>query len=60
MFQYLNKEEWEKMALDIRFDGCLAKYEQNPNLRDFLLSTGTTVLLEASQFDLFLRTWIGN
>ncbi len=44
----IQNKEWEKMALDIMFDGCLAKFEQNPNLCDFLLSTGTTVLLEAS------------
>ncbi len=47
------------MALDIMFDGCLAKFEQNPNLCDFPLSTGTKVILEASLFDLFWGLGLG-
>ncbi len=48
-----SKEEWEKIALDVTFDGYHTKFEQNSNLHDFLLSTRTRVLMEARPFDLF-------
>ena len=48
-----DKEDWEKKSLEIMYDGCLAKFQENPELADFLISTGDTVLLEASPFDRF-------
>lgn len=45
--------EWENKSLEIMERGCLAKFTQNKDLAKFLLSTGNTVLLEASPVDKF-------
>ena len=34
--------------------GCLLKFSQNPNIKQYLLSTGDRILVEASPFD---RIW---
>ena len=46
-------KNWEDKARDIMYTGCLAKFTQNPKHRDFLLSTGDTVLIEANSSDKF-------
>ena len=42
---------WQAAAYDIVVAGNLAKFSQNPPLRDFLLNTGSKVLVEASPVD---------
>jgi ribA/ribD-fused uncharacterized protein len=45
---------WEQHRFDIVVRGNLAKFEQNSELRDYLLETGGKVLVEASPVD---RVW---
>src|SRR5262245_33891374 len=45
---------WEQHRFDIVVRGNLAKFGQNVELRDYLLETGTKVLVEASPVD---RVW---
>lgn len=45
---------WGKNCRQLVTDGNLAKFSQNEPLRDFLLSTGDQVLVEASPYD---RIW---
>ena len=45
---------WNEQRIDIIIEGGLAKFSQHPRLRDFLLSTGDRVLVEASPSD---RIW---
>ncbi len=45
---------WSAVRRDIVTAGNLEKFRQNPALADFLLSTGTSVLVEASPVD---RIW---
>jgi ribA/ribD-fused uncharacterized protein len=45
---------WKEACFDIVVQGNRAKFEQNPALRDFLLSTRNRVLVEASPVD---RLW---
>lgn len=45
---------WEKVAKDIVYKGNKAKFTQNPNLKQALLNTKGTTLVEASPYD---RIW---
>lgn len=45
---------WEQHRFDIVVRGNVAKFSQHPVLRDFLLQTGTHILVEASPLD---RIW---
>lgn len=45
---------WAAHARDIVYRGSMAKYEQNADLREHLLATGTRILVEASATD---RVW---
>jgi ribA/ribD-fused uncharacterized protein len=49
-----NNEIWKKHRFDIVKQGNLAKFNQNEDLKNFLLSTGNNVLVEASPYD---RIW---
>jgi ribA/ribD-fused uncharacterized protein len=49
-----DENRWTAARYDIVVAGNLAKFGQHPDLRDFLLSTGRKVLVEASPFD---RIW---
>lgn len=42
---------WQAAAYDIVVAGNLAKFSQNPPLQEFLLNTGSKVLVEASPVD---------
>ena len=42
---------WSQKCQDIVRKGNLAKFEQNKQLKQFLLSTGNKILVEASPFD---------
>lgn len=43
--------KWDARKYDIVVEGNKAKFGQNPDLRDFLLSTGNAILVEASPYD---------
>jgi len=45
---------WSSARLEIVTEGNLAKFDQNPELRSFLLATGDRMLVEASPLD---RVW---
>lgn len=49
-----NDDVWCARRSRIVAHGCYAKFSQNPLLRDALLATGETVLVEASPYD---RIW---
>lgn len=42
---------WDEVKYSIILNGNFLKFTQNPKLRDFLLSTGNSVLVEASPYD---------
>lgn len=45
---------WSNKCMYIVTKGCLLKFNQNPNLKQFLIATGDCILVEASQYD---RIW---
>ena len=45
---------WDSHKYNIVVEGNKAKFSQNPLLRNYLLSTGNAVLVEASPYD---RIW---
>ncbi len=42
---------WNQVKYSIVLNGNFMKFSQNPKLRDFLLSTGNDILVEASPYD---------
>ena len=42
---------WDARKYDIVVEGNKAKFGQNPELREFLLSTGNAIIAEASPYD---------
>jgi ribA/ribD-fused uncharacterized protein len=42
---------WDKVREDVVYHGCLAKYTQNPSLKEEMLKTGDMILVEASPYD---------
>ena len=49
-----NSYVWDANRSDVVMTASLAKFSQNPKLREFLLSTGDRILVEASPYD---RIW---
>ncbi len=49
-----DEEIWNKHKEEIVFQGNMAKFSQNEDLKTFLLSTGNQILVEASPYD---RVW---
>ena len=49
--QNYTQEKWDFFCDNIVFRGCLQKFTQNGNLREELLATGDTILVEASPYD---------
>lgn len=47
-------EIWDQYKERVVFQGCLAKFDQNPDLKEKLLSTQGKTLVEASPYD---RIW---
>ena len=45
---------WDKVKYSIVLNGNYYKFSQNPEMRDFLISTGDKILVEASPLD---RIW---
>ncbi|MDU6428474.1 MAG: NADAR family protein [Clostridium perfringens] len=46
-----NEELWNREKYEIVKSGNLAKFSQNENLKEFLLSTGDKIIVEASPYD---------
>lgn len=49
--QNFNQGLWDLTKKDIVFKGNLAKFSQNPELKNYLLLTGNHILVEASPYD---------
>ncbi|MBD3918432.1 NADAR family protein [Paenibacillus sp. PR3] len=49
-----NSDVWDRQCYEIVKRGNLAKFSQNPSLRDYLISTRRAILVEASPYD---RIW---
>lgn len=49
-----NDRVWKKNRFDIVVRGNVAKFRESPSLREYLLNTGSAVLVEASPYD---RIW---
>ncbi|EKD12238.1 uncharacterized protein L3040_000291 [Drepanopeziza brunnea f. sp. 'multigermtubi'] len=47
-------ESWDEVKSSVVLAGSIAKYEQNPKLKDKLLATGERLLVEAASKD---RVW---
>lgn len=45
------QEKWDAVKYDIVVEGNKAKFSQNPTIKEFLLSTGDAILVEASPYD---------
>lgn len=45
---------WNEKSIEVVYNGNLQKFSQNQKLKDFLLSTGKSTLVEASPYD---RIW---
>ncbi|MBP3250867.1 MAG: NADAR family protein [Ruminococcus sp.] len=54
MISGFDEELWKSRRTDIVINGNMAKFSQNDDLREFLLNTGSRVLVEASPYD---RIW---
>lgn len=46
-----DNELWDKHKEDFMYNACYAKFSQNNELKDFLLSTGNREIVEASPVD---------
>ncbi len=46
-----DEEKWNKAKIDIVFKGNYLKFTQNKDLKEFLLSTGNRIIVEASPYD---------
>lgn len=49
--QNFKQDVWDRYKYSIVFEGNLLKFGQNPDLKSFLLSTGSAILVEASPMD---------
>ncbi|MBQ4580748.1 MAG: NADAR family protein [Clostridia bacterium] len=49
--QGFQSDAWDQVKYALIAAGNLCKFSQNPALRDFLLSTGNAILVEASPYD---------
>lgn len=47
----VDQKVWEENCVKIMQDGCMHKFSQNASLRDFLISTQDTVIIEANPKD---------
>ena len=52
-YKLLDQTPWLNKCLEVMETGIRAKFTQNEHLREFLLQTGTTMLLEANPNDSF-------
>jgi ribA/ribD-fused uncharacterized protein len=49
-------QSWTSITTTVMHDAVLAKFNQNENLKTFLLQTGTNTLAEASPYDRYWGT----
>ena len=49
--QNFDNDEWNEHCIDIVIAGNMAKFSQHPKLKEFLLNTGKTIIVEASPYD---------
>ena len=54
-----DKELWDAHKDEIVIRGNMAKFSQNPELKEFLLGTGDAILVEASPWDTIWGVWLG-
>ncbi|WP_082355647.1 NADAR family protein [Pseudoalteromonas porphyrae] len=50
---YPIREDWDTIKLEVMKEVILAKFTQNENLKELLLSTGSEKIVEASPYDYF-------
>ena len=51
LVQGFDKAKWDAIAREIVYKGCVAKFSQNPKLKEALLATEGTTMVEASPVD---------
>lgn len=51
MIKNFDKATWDKNCLAIVYEGNLAKFRQNPELKEEMLNTGDRIFVEASPLD---------
>ena len=51
MIKNFDKSVWDKNCLAIVYEGNLAKFSQNADLKEHMLSTGNKIFVEASPLD---------
>lgn len=51
LVQNFDEDRWSEVAIEIVTTGNYAKFDQNPELKEWLLSTGDKILVEASPYD---------
>ena len=49
--QNFSTEKWAEVSKDVVVKGNLHKFDQNPELKKFLINTGNKILVEASPYD---------
>lgn len=54
-----DQKSWDEQSTEIMFNGCYAKFIQNVELKDFLLRTKDTTLIEASPRDKIWGVGVG-
>lgn len=47
------RTDWEQVKEVVMFDACLAKFTQNPEIREVLLGTGDALLVEHTKKDAY-------
>lgn len=51
MVKGFDENKWIKNREQIMYDGCFLKFSQNKKLKEYLLSTGDKIIVEASPYD---------
>lgn len=49
--KYFDADKWSLVSRDVVYKGCKAKFDQNPELKEELIKTKGTTLVEASPYD---------
>ena len=51
LIEGFDEDTWNKVAVDVVTKGNFAKFSQNPEMKEWLLSTQDKILVEASPYD---------
>lgn len=51
--EYRIRDNWDSLRIEVMMQGIKYKFEQNPELKELLLSTGYITLVEDSTYDYF-------